>query len=239
MTAKISARSRGLCVRSATVLSLSIAGAAFAGPTWDGDLDSDAGNTASTAQVVTQSGPVMEIKGRVSATAFMGNPDYADMFLIRIAAPTMLKFSTAGGDNGGSANFDSSLFLFKAAEGTTGPRAFGVLGNGDYSQSMNGALIQSQSNDGSGFVLTDPGLYYIAISMAGFNPMSDNSLIWPNVPAGVIGFGNFSPLTGWTNESNNQGGEYSIRTVGIEGVPAPGAIALFALAGLTRRSRAR
>ncbi len=238
MIAKSSTLSRGLSVGSAFVFALTLARASYAGPTWDNDLWVDAGNSASMAQTVTQTGTVMEIKGRLSTTGF-GNaaPDYSDMFLIQITAPTIFRISTAGGESGGSAAFDSQLFVFKGSGSVTNPHAFGVLGNADFSSSMNGAMVQSQSNDGSGFVLTDPGLYYIAISMRGVNPLSTSGLIWPNMPTGVIGFGNFDALTGWAVDPANVGGEYSIRTVGIEGVPAPGALALLALAGLARRSR--
>lgn len=233
-----SASRRSIFAYPSFALALTIASASYAGPTWDGDETSDAGASASTAQTVTQTGTVLEIKGRLSSTAFTGDPDFADMFLIQITAPTMLSISTAGGDGGGYAQFDSQLFLFKKGFGPEGtPRALGVLGNGDASQSTNGAFLSSHSNDGSQFVLTEPGFYYIAIALAGVNPLSGTQRIWPNMSPGVIGFGNFMNQSGWSIDPSTMGGEYSMRVTGIEGVPAPGALALLGLAGLIRRRR--
>ncbi len=233
-----SMRSRGLVVYPVCALALSIASFAYGGPTWDSDAHGEAGDSAATAQVVTQTGTVLEIKGRLNSSAFTGQADYADMFLVRITSPMMLKISTAGGDSGGYAQFNSSMFLFKADNVTGAPRALGLLGNGDFSQSSNGSLLVAQSNDGSGFVLTEPGFYFIAISLAGVNPLTGThgtQLIWPELSPGVIAFGNRSEQTGWTMDPSTLGGEYSIRLTGVEGVPAPGALALLLLAPLARR----
>ena len=127
------------------------------------------------------------------------------------------------------------MFLFEADGVTGAPRALGLLGNSDFSQSSNGSFLVAQSNDGSGFVLTEPGFYYIAISLAGVNPLSGTQLIWPELSPGVIAFGNGSAQTGWTMDPSTLGGDYSIRLTGVEGVPAPGALALLLLAPLARR----
>ena len=230
-----SMRSRRLVVYPVCALALSIASFTYAGPTWDSDAHGEAGDSAATAQVVTQTGTVLEIKGRLNASAFLGQADYADMFLVQITSPMMLKISTADGDSGGYAQFNSSMFLFEADGVTGAPRALGLLGNSDFSQSSNGSFLVAQSNDGSGFVLTEPGFYYIAISLAGVNPLSGTQLIWPELSPGVIAFGNGSAQTGWTMDPSTLGGDYSIRLTGVEGVPAPGALALLLLAPLARR----
>ncbi len=230
-----SMRSRGLVAYPVCALALSIASFTYAGPTWDSDAHGEAGDSAATAQVVTQTGTVLEIKGHLNSSAFTGQADYADMFLVKITSPMMLKISTAGGEYGGYAQFNSSMFLFKADDATGAPRALGLLGNGDFSQSSNGSLLLAESNDGSGFVLTQPGFYYIAISLAGVNPLAGTQLIWPDMSPGIIGFGHGSAQTGWTIDPSTLGGEYSIRLTGVEGIPAPGALALLLLAPLARR----
>ena len=229
----------GTFVFSASMAAI-LTSSALAGPIWEGDLDDDAGATPGGAQVIDLNGSVIAIKGRLSGSGLWGGNDFIDMYLVRISAPTVLKISTAGGDNGGEAAFDSQLFLFQAELSASGqPFARAVLANNDAAEGNPGAFIGNASNDGSGFVLEQPGLYYIAITTKGFNPLNANGApIFDGLNApGSVPFGRFELFSGWGGEASDGGGEYFIRTSGVEGVPAPGALALLALAGLAGRSR--
>lgn len=215
------------------------------GPSWEGDLINDAKDSASTAQLISTGGPVMNISGTLGSSPLQGDVDYVDMYLIRLENPGILRLSTAGGAFGGDAGFDSQLFLFRAGGPPDSLKAGGLLANNDADDGMSGSLIGPAATDGSGFVVSSPGLYFIAISAFGTNPFTTGGTpIWGalNVP-GQIRYGESADLAGWNVSGQPQGGAYSIRVEGFSGVnvPAPGALAILSLAGiagpLTRRRR--
>ena len=217
-----------------------VATTALAGPSWDLDLTDDAKQGANSAQVVSTSGVVTTITGSLGSSPLLGAPDLVDMFLIRIANPTSLKLSTAGGQFGGSAEFNSQLYLFRA-DGILGSlKAFGLLSNNDAESENTGSLLRNFANDGSGFVLDTPGLYFVAISAYGAFPTTNlGDPIWGQLAPGVVGFGQQRELIDWSTPQQSAGGIYSIRLDGVTGVPSPGALALLGLSGLIGRRRSR
>lgn len=229
---------RGLLVASLPALAASAP--SFAGPIWDGDFEDDAKQNPETAQTVTTNGSVLQIKGQLTGTALQGPGDFIDMYLVRITAPTILSISTAGGDFGGNAQFDSQLFLFRAGMGQTGqPFAQGIFASDDASASNNGAFLNNTANDGSQFTLTEEGFYYIAITAKGVQARNPNGAsMWPELDVpGLRSFAGFDLFANWAGDPSSNVGLYDIRVSGISGVPAPGAVALLGLAGLARRRR--
>lgn len=230
--------------KDALVVSASLAAlassTALAGPIWEGDLEEDAKQTPGTAQVVTTDGSVQMIKGQLTGTAFQGGSDFIDMYLVRITSPTSLLISTAGGQFGGGAQFDSQLFLFRAQQGQTGGfLAQGIFANNDASEENTGAFLNNSANDGSQFTITETGLYFIAITNKNVVAIGQNQEpIWPglNVP-GLRSFGGLAPFQIWGGTPSPDVGQYEIRLTGVSGVPAPGALALLGLAGLPSRRR--
>ncbi len=215
------------------------------GPSWEGDLIEDAKDSATTAQLISTGGPVLNISGTLGSSPLQGPIDFVDMYLIRLENPGILRISTAGGAFGGDAAFDSQLFLFRAGGPPDSLKAGGLLANNDADDGLNGSLIGPAATDGSGFVVNTPGLYFIAISAFGTNPFTTGGdPIWGalNVP-GQIRYGEGADLAGWSVSGQPASGSYSIRVEGFSGVsvPAPGALAILSLAGivgpLTRRRR--
>jgi MYXO-CTERM domain-containing protein len=236
-------RSRSSVARFSSILtipSLALATSAFAGPIWEGDLEDDAKQTPGTAQTVTTDGSVQMIKGQLTGTAFQGGGDYIDMYLVKITAPTSLLISTAGGQFGGGAQFDSQLFLFRAQQGQTGGfLAQGIFANNDASADNVGAFLTNSANDGSQFTITETGLYFIAITNKSVTAIGDNQEpIWPGLDVpGLRSFGGLTPFQAWGGTPSPDVGQYEIRLTGVSGVPAPGALALLGLAGLATRRR--
>lgn len=238
MTSRVPAASVALV--SSTIAFAAASSASAFGPSWEGDLIDDAKGDANTAQLVSTGGPITTITGTLGTYPLLGGgPDVVDMYLIRLENPGILKLSTVGGSFGGSAAFDSQLFLFRA-EGLPGSmKAFGLLANNDSGDDSSGSFVGPAANDGSGFIVNAPGLYFIAITAFGTNPFTTGGdPIWGdlNVP-GQIRFGNQSELAGWNATGQSPGGGYTISVSGFsgQGVPAPGAVALLAIGGLTGR----
>jgi MYXO-CTERM domain-containing protein len=224
----------------ASVSALAAAGAAFAGPIWDGDNQEDAKQTPQDAQAITTGGSVLSIKGSLNGTALM-NPDLIDLYRFEITNPLILKFSTAGGEFGGNSNFDSQIFVFQAVQNQSGAwLARAIFANNDISDSNPGSFVGNAANDGSGFVLQQPGTYFVAITLRGVNAFDPNGgALWQGLnEPGLIPFGELQDFGFWGGDAVAQGGSYDMRVAGIAGtVPAPGAIALLGLAGLARRRR--
>ena len=140
------------------VLSLFAASAALAGPDWV--EQGDAGSLAGTAQRVVGVGQLHTISGGLGEGA--GQPDYEDMYLIRVTDPGAFQLTILG------ANFDTSLWLFNV---TLAGEAFGLLAN--LSGDGEGApVLGPNSNDGSLAAVNAPGIYAFAISGAGRTPIS-------------------------------------------------------------------
>ena len=215
-----------------------VASAALAGPSWDLDNTSDAKQSAQDAQAVTTGGSVLNISGSLSGIPLLGEVALVDMYLVYINAPMTFYMSTAGGQFGGSANFDSQLFLFSAQDTPTGMSAGALLANHLAAAGSSGSFVGSASSDGS-YRLENAGFYYLAISGFGTNPYaSNNELLWGALTdPGIVAYGQGRELAYWQNAGNVQGGAYTIHLNGVTGVPAPGACALLGLCGLLRSRR--
>lgn len=231
-------RATVLPIFSSALLTSLCAHSALAGPTWDVDLTTDAKQSAQDAQTVSTGGVVQNITGTLGGSPLVGEADLVDMYLVHIDMPMSFSMSTMGGIAGGSANFDSQLFLFRADGIPSDRRAHALLANHLAMAGSTGSFVGNHASDGS-FTLDTPGLYYLAICAFGTNPYdSGNEPLWGplNVP-GVVAFGNGGVLGAWQTPGAVQGGAYTIHLSGVSGVPAPGALALLALVGLTRGRR--
>lgn len=217
---------------------LAFAPLAVAGPVWDLDLEEDAKQTAGDAQVITTLHTTTSIIGRLGGSGFM-SADFVDMYQITITEQTLLSISTAGGSLGGNANFDSQLFVFRRKGGNgNNVRALGLKANNDAAVDNFGSRIGEELDPNSDYTLLSPGTYYIAIAGVGTNAVDDfGNLIWSDLgAAGMTMSGNETGLGGWMGEGAV--GEYTIRLqISSNFVPAPGALAMFACAGLARRRR--
>ncbi len=177
----------------------------------------DAGDLINTAQVTVGNGSLDAINGIHDASD-------VDMYCIRILDVGRFRASTVGG-----ATWDTQLFLFS-------PDGRGVTHNDDTSN--------AQSTITGQFV-SAPGIYYLAISRYNRDPVdAAGALLWNNTPFNVErapdGPGAANPVAGWTG-TNTAGGAYSIflSGAGFCEVPAPGALALLGLGGLTLAGRRR
>ncbi|MFO0829852.1 MAG: DVUA0089 family protein [Phycisphaerales bacterium] len=208
-----------------------IAPIAFAGPDWDKDLQVDAGSSLANAQIITVNGTVARIRGALTGSAFdgVGAGDFQDVYLFQITDPTTFKLEASNGGKG--IDFDSCMWLF-SYEGKA------LLGNNDAAPGQLGSILLNQSNDGQLITITTPGLYYVAISGFASQPLDGETPLWPDsvFTAGNITGAFDGRFTGnWSGDGAT--GSYSLDVEGVAGVPAPGAVALFALAGLTGRRR--
>ncbi|MHC4416773.1 MAG: hypothetical protein ACYS0G_16000 [Planctomycetota bacterium] len=111
---------------------------ATAGPAWVEPDDDDAGSLPEEAQVTSGGDLLITISGSLDGdVGAAGQPDFEDMFLIRIVDP--LNFSATTAFLPGSTEFDSRLYLFEfnGALVTTG---LGLLGNEDTGGPLPGGL---------------------------------------------------------------------------------------------------
>jgi hypothetical protein len=205
---------------------------AVAGPDWDFDLSEDAGNSILTAQTITVQGQVTKIIGRLSGTAFLGAPDFQDVYQIVITDPGNFRIdlSAAGG---GALNFDACLFLFDASGAP-------LLATNDASATDNAPILTNSSNAGPAVTLTTPGIYYLAVSGFASQPTFFGVTCFPQFwqNPGVIAGG---VTIGWDGGWDGPGdtGDYVMTVTGVEGVPGPAVLALLAGLpfGLNRRNR--
>jgi hypothetical protein len=209
---------------------LVFAGAAFAGPDWV--EIGDAGSTLGSAQQTLGTGPLNSITGSLNGGLRVVG-DFEDMYLIRVVDPVNFSMTLLG------ASFDAQLFVFNV---TLANEAFGLLAN-DNTPSGNIPFVGPFANDGTGAALKNPGVYAIAISGAGRQPVSVNGLIFnffsPTEISGPDGPGGINPHTGWSGEG--QTGDYTITMtgVGFYNTPAPGSGAVFLGAALVAAARRR
>ncbi|MGP1345871.1 MAG: hypothetical protein ACTS3F_04280 [Phycisphaerales bacterium] len=144
--------------------------------------------------------------------------DFQDMFLILIKEPQEFIASTSP-EFGGSAAFPSALWLFKA-DGR------GLLANRE-PFGGGGATLFSESSDGTGVFLNEPGLYYLAISGASSQPLSGGASAplpifqfdAPDEVSGPDGPGGDLPIFDWVVPSET-GEFYEIILHGVS-FPAP------------------
>ena len=220
-----------------SIVALSLASAAVAGPTWDVDYTEDAGQTALSAQIITVNSPIINIFGRLSGFGLTGT-DLVDMYQFNVLAPTMFTLSTAGGALGGEANFDTQLFLFRRKGGNgNNTRAIALKANDNAASGVLGSRIGEGGPD-SNVVLLTPGVYYVAITGSGMDAVSElGNSIWDTFgnPGETVN-GLERELGDWSG--TGAVGEYTIRLQALQGfVPAPGAIAALGLAAIAPRRR--
>jgi hypothetical protein len=178
---------------------------ALAGPDWIEADHGDAGSSIITAQPVT-----IPVVGRIIGSLNTGVvADFEDVYLIRILGPTMFQAHTDSA-GGGSADFDTQLWLFDA-------NGLGLLGNDDAAAGVMQSQLLASSNDGTGVTLTTPGCYYLAISGFNNDPVSSGGAIFSQASAteisGPDGPGGAQPLSGWTGAGAV--GNYAIQFITI------------------------
>ncbi len=177
----------------------------------------DAGQTLGTAQA---SGLTVGVT-TVSIFGTIGSPTDADVFSIQVTTPMMFTATTVGGST-----LDTALFLFNSL-------GMAIYTNDDAS----GTSLQSTLPSGASFTMSlAPGLYHIAISLSGNEPVNSNGqlLFLPysgGDPTSVRGaaagvnpatLANFNGLTSFP--------EMGAYRIDLMAVPEPSATALY-LAG--------
>jgi hypothetical protein len=201
---------------------------ATAGPEWIENRD--AGSLLATAQKTMGEGQLSSISGSLSLDLLGG--DLEDMYLLRIIDPVKFTMDM-------DAEFDAQMFVFNV---TLPGEAFGLLAN-DNTALGNQPFIGNSATDATGAAINLPGVYLIAVSGTGRNPVSLNGNIFnygsSTEVSGPDGPGGINPHNGWTGDGPV--GSYHISFTGAEfyDVPAPGAAALFAIAGMVGGQRRR
>lgn len=235
-------RPPGLLSVAVPAAALALAPCAFAGPDWE-EGASDAGSTLETAQTVDTTGSLNSISGKLRGPGVLAG-DYQDCFLIEVTDPLGFNISLTS-TFGGPPGFDPMMFLFRVDDSPNGRVAKALLANNDKSADTLLPALSREATDGSGAVLRTPGLYLIAISGFGSQPVNaSGQRIFSQsfLQSGVIGGPTQEPvdgylLAGWTADGDF--GDYQLTVQGISGVPAPGAIGLLALCGVVGRRRQR
>ena len=169
----------------------------------------NAGETIKTAQIVSPGSGILlqSIFGSLSET------DDVDTYQIFLTGDRTFSVSTVD-----DAEFDTQLFLFDAA-------GFGVYANDDHADCN---CYQSTLPAENPLTPTLPGIYYLAISAFGVEPVSEGGRIFSNNDFQAIkaptGEGGTLPLSGFESESSSDGildgikeSEYTINLTGVEG----------------------
>ena len=209
----------------------SVASPALAGPEWV--EFGDAGSLLGSAQKTIGEGQLTSISGNLGfPDGFAGGSDFEDLYLFKVVTPTLFSMQVA-------ADFDAQLFLFNV---TIPGEAFGLLGN-DNTAGGSDPAFGNMATDGTGALVSLPGIYLVGISGAGRNPVSLNGNIFnfasSTEVSGADGPGGINPLNGWAG--SGAVGSYTINLTASSfyDVPAPGAAALLAVAGLFSGRRRR
>ena len=209
------------------------AAVASVGPNWDKDLEEDAGGNLLSAQPIEVS-TVTTITGRIAGALNDGPTDFHDVYRLVVSDPGTFLIDLTGQPGGGSADFDTCLYLFDEA-------GYAQLANNDAAPGQVGSILRNLANDGSQFRLTTPGIYFLAVCGFPSQPIVEGETIFNQafLQPGVIASASLN--TPWSLGWNQPGaiGDYSIRVTGISGVPSPGAAAALAIAGLIGRRRRR
>jgi MYXO-CTERM domain-containing protein len=138
------------------------------------------------------------------------------------------------------------LFLFRVDMINGQMVAKAVMANNDLQPGNPQAGLRQQTNDGSGAFVNQAGLYLLAISGFGSQPVNsfgellfNQAFLEPGVIAGPNQSSQMNDYTlaGWAQDGSF--GTYVLGVQGVSGVPAPGAAALLGLAGLAGRRRRR
>ena len=215
------------CVVGLSVLALT-SGLAMAGPDWV--EHGEAGSSIATAEPTLGIGSIRTISGNLGGTLV---PDYEDMYLIRVLDPNVFSMSVM------NTNFDAKMFLFNV---TLPGEGFGLLAN-DNGPESNMPLLTAMADDGTGAKVSVPGIYAVAISGSGRDPISRTGPIFRfdtlTEISGPDGVGGLNPLEDWSGDG--VGGSYSIACtgVGFYDVPAPGSLAALAAGALLAARRRR
>ncbi|OWQ93806.1 hypothetical protein CDN99_05050 [Roseateles aquatilis] len=183
----------------------------------------DAGQTLATAQVLLGTGSIDAIRGTLDASS-------ADMFAIYLTAGTAFS-ATLTESSIAFNNFDSVLYLFDAF-------GRGLIANDDDGD------VGGPYSTLSGYIPTVSGLYYLAVTGAGYTPVSGTSAIFPSLlgqGGNVAANPGAGPLTNWISTSA-ESGRYEIVLTGASAVvPEPGSLLLVGAAlgavGLIRRRK--
>jgi len=171
----------------------------------------DAGSLLDTAQVITGSGEVEAIQGRIR------NYPGVDMYRLWLTGGETFSATVT------SADFDTQLFLFDE-------EGFGIYANDNLAK---GNLLSAlPSGDMSP---EEAGTYYLAISRYDRNPRNADGKIFKNLPRYTVhyadGPGADSPLASWSRDDDHYGsGGYYISLSGARGViPEPATLSLLGL----------
>lgn len=215
------------CVAVPTAL----APVALAGPDWDTDLESDAGSSLQSAQTITFNGNLQTIAGRLNGLAVL-DADFHDVYRLVITSPGDFLIDLTGP---GGVDFDACLWLFDE-------NGVPLLGTNDADGNTTAPRLGNSSNAGSPISITQPGVYFLAISGIGSEPIAFGEPLWPSVvfQPGIVA-GAFGTKSGWDGSWSGDGaiGNYLMTVTGVSGVPGPGALALLGAAGLIGRRRRR
>ena len=185
-----------------------------AGPVWQ-ESAKDAGSKSDDAQETDGVGALSRIEGELKGnTALLGTPDFEDMYVIRVCDPMAFVASTLGAD-GGNANFNTQLFLFRP--GSRPNDLFGVLGNDDTAvpPSPRSRLLPVPT-DGQP-ALMEPGIYFLAISGTQNRPLAGNNeqIFLFQTPTEISGpDGENAPLAVWSGPPSPIG-TYGIALQGV------------------------
>lgn len=202
------------------VIAGALCSSAMAGPEWV--EQTDAGPLLGSAQQTTGVGQLGRISGSLGGLGF-GLIDAEDMFLVTVIDPTTFSMTVSG------ASFDPQIFVFNV---TLANEALGLLANDNTIAGML-PFVDQFSTDGSGAQINLPGVYAIAISGAGRNPISNGGLIFNYVSltevSGPDGVGGFLPHTGWTGVGATGNYEIDLTGTGFFDVPGPGAMVVIAI----------
>jgi len=207
-----------------------LAGSAMAGPEWvEGQ---DAGSLPGSAQTTSGTGTLTKIAGTLQGNNPLAGPgDFEDMYVIQITDPLLFSATTTL-PGGGSADFDSQLWLFKLD-------GLGLLGNDDTfivggpgfgkGTIVSGSTLGPMATDGTGQTIPGPGLYLLAISGSFDIPKSQGGPIFSFANqteiSGPDGQGGTQPVTEWENVGLNNSslggatGDYLISLTGTALVP--------------------
>jgi hypothetical protein len=152
----------------------------------------DAGQLLPSAQITSGSGALTSIQGA------LGNANDVDLYQIYATGTGF--FATLSATTVGGATFNTKLFLFDA-------NGRGLVANDN-------AGGTGQSTLQAAFVTQ--GIYYLAISSSGNNPLSSGGQIFYPSPGTsyATGPGRGDPLSSWTNGGSSYG-SYSITLTGV------------------------
>ncbi len=207
---------------------------AVAGPDW---LETtDAGSVIATAQVPSRpfgAAGLTSIAGSLSQG--LTQPDYEDLYFIRVLIPTAFSVRPAFAD------FNVVVYLFNI---TVNGEGYGFLANDDESTSSTLPKLRHQSDDGTQVILVFPGDYVLGITGAGrvpvsrtgpmFNFASNTEVSGPDGPGGL------NPLQGWSGVGETGRYGFTLEATDFPAVPAPGAaVAMLAVAGVAVSRRRR